>query len=69
MKLGSKVKVKDINKVKNDELLEKSALEIIKASKFCGEVTKIVDDIFMVGFKNEKGWVTQGYKEKEIEVV
>lgn len=69
MKLNDIVKVKDASKVDNDQLLESNALSIIKNSSYKGVITKISDGIFFVGFKNDSGWVTQGYKPEEIEVV
>lgn len=68
-KLGDKVKIRDIEAVKKDPLLEKEGLAILEESKFIGEVTKIEDDIYFVGFKNEKGWLTQGYKTEQLERV
>lgn len=65
-KKGQVVVVADIDKVKNDELLGAIALEIIEANEFKGEISKVEDGIHFVGFKNEKGWVTQGYKADEI---
>lgn len=69
MKLNDNVKVKDTPKIDNDQTLESNALSIIKKSNYQGVVTKISDGIFFVGFKNDLGWVTQGYKSDEIEVV
>lgn len=68
-KVGDKVKVVDVEKVKNDDLLEDHALKIIQKNDFMGEVTEIMDDIYLVGFKNELGWVTQGFKADEIQEV
>lgn len=69
MLLGQIVKVKDIKKLENDEQLEGSALSIIKENDYTGEITKIEDGINFVGFRNDVGWVTQGFKNEEIEVV
>ena len=68
-KVGDKVKVVDVEKVKNDDLLEDPALKIIQKNDFMGEVTEIMDDIYLVSFKNELGWVTQGFKADEIQEV
>ena len=69
MKLNDVVKIKDKSKVDSDKLLDPTALSTIKASNYQGAITKVSDGIFFVGFKNEKGWVTQGFKSNEIEVV
>ena len=68
-KEGQTVRVIDTKAVKEDPFLDKEGLEIIEKSDFTGEITKIEDGIHFVGFKNEAGWVTQGYKEKEIQGV
>lgn len=69
MRKNDVVKIKNTSKVDNDKLLDATALAIIKASNYQGAITKISDGIFFVGFKNDKGWVTQGYKKDEIEVI
>jgi len=65
-KVGDRVRVVDEGKVRSDIYLEETALDIIKKSRYKGEVTKIVDDVYFVGFKNDLGWVTQGYKANEL---
>lgn len=69
MKLNDKVKVVNIEEVRLDPTLEPQALNILEASNFQGEITKILDNVFFVGFKNDLGWVTQGYQLDEIEVI
>lgn len=69
MLLGQIVRVKDVKKLENDEQLEDSALNIMKENDYTGEITKIEDGINFVGFRNDTGWVTQGFKDEEIEVV
>lgn len=69
MKLYDVVEVLDKDKLLSDEHLNATAKDIISANHFRGVITKISDDIFFVGFKNEIGWVTQGYKADEIEVI
>lgn len=64
--IGQTVEIVDTDAVVGDEHLEQSALAIISSNNYKGKVTKIVDDIYFVGFKNNLGWVTQGYKENEI---
>lgn len=66
---GDIVKIVDTNKLESDEMLEKEALQIIKESNYTGEVTKIEDGIYFVGFMNDLGWVTQGFKADEIQEV
>lgn len=68
-KIGQTVKVANPKSVQQDPYLESNALKIIEASKFTGEITKIQDGIHFVGFKNDLGWVTQGYKVDEIKGV
>ena len=69
MQLNDIVTMKDKSKVDFDPMLDATAAAIIRASNYQGAITKISDGIFFVGFKNDKGWVTQGYKLNEIEVV
>lgn len=63
------VKIVDTNKIESDETLEKEALQIVKESNYTGEVTKVEDGIHFVGFMNDLGWVTQGFKADEIQEV
>lgn len=69
-KAGDKVKIKDPDVQIQDELLEKEAIDILKERNFIGEVSQVQEGLFYVGFKSEKGlgWVTQFFKENEIEV-
>lgn len=66
---GDIVKIVDTNKIESDETLEKEALQIIKESNYTGEVTKVENGIHFVGFMNDLGWVTQGFKADEIQEV
>lgn len=66
---GDIVKIVDTNKIESDETLEKEALQIIKGSNYTGEVTKVENGIHFVGFMNDLGWVTQGFKADEIQEV
>ncbi len=72
-KKGQKVVVVDKEAVEKDEHLEEYALKIIKDSDFIGEVTKVFDEeedtVYCVGFWNDKGWVTQGFRDDEIKEV
>lgn len=67
--LNRLVEVVDKDKVNKDKTLESQALKIIKKSNYRGEVTKVEDGIHFVGFANDEGWVTQGFKENEIKAV
>lgn len=69
LQVDKKVKIKDIEKVRNDPFLEENALLVIEEENFIGEITKIEDGIHFVGFINDNGWVTQGFKADEIEEV
>lgn len=66
---GQIVEVLDKERIKNDPFLDAEALGIIETENFKGKITKIEDEIHFVGFKNSKGWVTQGYKFNEIKGV
>lgn len=66
---GDIVKIVDTNKIESDETLEKEALQIVKESNYTGEVTKVEDGIHFVGFMNDLGWVTQGFKADKIQEV
>lgn len=68
-KVGQEVKSTNTEEVMNDPFLDDEGKEIIKASNFVGKITKIEDGIHFVGYQNEKGWLTQGYKSQEIEGV
>lgn len=68
-KVGQKVKIADVNKTKNDALIEEQGQRILEASNYTGEITKIENGIHFVGFKNEHGWLTQGFKSSEIKGV
>lgn len=69
LKVGQLVRVVDENKVKQDPLLEENALKVMESSNFTGEVTKIEGDIHFVGFMNDYGWLTKGFKSNEIKEV
>ncbi|WP_313429779.1 hypothetical protein [Siminovitchia terrae] len=66
---GQRVHVTDVEKVKQDPFMEANSLKIMEASNFTGEITKIEDGIHFVGFMNDHGWITQGFKADEIEEV
>ena len=68
-KQGDTVRIADIEATKNDDLMDKEALKIIEKSDFTGDITKVEDGIYFVGFSNDLGWVTQGFKENEIQAV
>lgn len=64
-KVGNMVQV-SAARAKEDPYMEDNSLKIMEASNFTGEITKIEDDIHFVGFMNEHGWITQGFKADEI---
>ncbi|GIN74744.1 hypothetical protein J14TS2_52190 [Bacillus sp. J14TS2] len=67
--LGQKVQIADATKTKIDKFIESYSLTIMETSNFKGEITKIEDGIHFVGFKNDLGRVTQGFKADEIKEV
>lgn len=69
MNLGDKVKIKDIDKVKKDATLDPESRAILQGVNYQGIITDQHDDIYFVGFANDLGWITQGYKDTEIEVI
>lgn len=69
-KIGDRVKVLNPNTNEQDELLESETINLLKKLDFIGIVTQIENDLNYVGFAHETlGWVTQVFKEDEIEVV
>lgn len=68
-KVGDLVKIKNPNLEEQGELLSTETINLLKTLNFTGTVTQVQDDLFYVGFADEKlGWVTQVFKEDEIEV-
>lgn len=68
-KLEDDVRISNVSSLSQDPHLSDGAFEIIKESNYTGKVTKIEDDIYFVGFKNSRGWVTQGFKVDEVKEV
>ena len=69
-KVGVVVKVKNPAVEEQGEMLSSETINLLKTVDFTGTVTKIEDELFFVGFTHEKlGWVTQVFKEEEIEEV
>lgn len=69
-KVGDRVKVLNPNINEQDELLEAETINLLKTLNFIGTVTQIENGLNYVGFAHENlGWVTQVFKEDEIEVV
>ena len=67
-KIGDRVKIKNPDIEEQGELLSPETINLLKTVDFIGTVTKLEDDLTFVGFKHEKlGWVTQVFKEDEIE--
>lgn len=63
---GQLVQIVDVERVKQDPFMETNSLKIMEASNFTGEITKIENGIHFVGFMNDIGWITQGFKADEI---
>lgn len=67
-KVGDVVKIKNPDLEEKGELLSPETINLLKTLDFTGTVTKVEDDLFFVGFAHEQlGWVTQVFKEDEIE--
>lgn len=65
---GDKVKIKNPDVEAKGEMLSPETVNLLKTVDFTGTVTKIEEDLFFVGFAHEQlGWVTQVFKEEEIE--
>ena len=70
VKVGDKVKIINPDVEEQGELLAPETINLLKALDFTGVVTQLQDDLVYVGFAHEKlGWVTQVFREDEIEVV
>lgn len=69
--VGDKVKIKNPDLEVQDELLEQNTVDILNELNFIGEVSQIQEGLFYVGFKSKegRGWLTQVFKEDEIEEV
>lgn len=67
--LGQKVKIKNTNMAASGERLGKETISILKACDFKGEVTQKQNDLFYVAFEDNDNWVTQVFKESELEAV
>lgn len=69
-KVGDKAKILNPDIETQDELLEPKTVNLLKELNFIGTVTQVEDELTYVGFAHENlGWVTQVFKEDEIEVV
>ena len=68
VKVGDLVKVKSPVIEEQGEMLSSETINLLKTVDFTGTVTKVEDELVFVGFTHEKlGWVTQVFKEEEIE--
>lgn len=68
--VGDLVKVKNPSVEEQGEMLSSETINLLKTVDFTGTITKVEDELFFVGFTDEKlGWVTQVFKEEEIEEV
>lgn len=69
-KIGDTVRIKNPQLEEQGELLAPETINLLKAVNCTGEVSQVQDGLFYVGFKHDKlGWVTQVFKEDEIEGV
>lgn len=69
-KVGDKIKIKNPDVKEKGELLSAETINLLKELNFTGTVTQVQDGLIYVGFAHEKlGWVTQVYKDDEIEVI
>lgn len=69
-RVGDLVKVKNPDTEERGELLSTETINLLKELDFTGTVTQVQDGLIYVGFAHEKlGWVTQVYKDDEIEVI
>lgn len=74
MSKGRKVKIIDIERIRNDSQLDETAKKIIEKSGCQGIITKIIQeegdkDLLFVSFYYNSERVTQGFRENEIEEV
>jgi hypothetical protein len=71
LKVGDKARVKNPDLETKDEVLEQNTVDILEELNFIGEVTQVQDGLFYLGFKSKegRGWLTQVFKEEEIEEV
>lgn len=67
--VGQKVKRKNTDLAEKWDFLNSEAIAILQACNFIGTVDQIQDGLYYVGFKHEDGWVTQVFKEEELELV
>lgn len=68
MKVGTMVIRKDKDLKEEGDRLSKETIAVLKACDFKGEITQIQDGLYYVAFKALDAWVTQVFKEDEIEV-
>lgn len=68
--VGDKAKIKSTNTKEQGELLSAETIKVLEDTNFTGEVTQIQDGLIYVGFvDSKKNWVTQVFREEELEVV
>lgn len=67
--LGQKVKIKNTDMSLSGEKLGQETLSILKACNFIGEVTQKQNELFYVAFQYNDSWVTQVFKESELEAI
>lgn len=70
LQVGDRVVVRDPDKEVKGELLSEETINLLEALNYTGVVTKDEGSIYFVGFAHETlGWVTQGFREEELEKV
>lgn len=68
-KTGQKVRRKDRNLAEKGDFLNSEAIKVLQDCDFTGTVDQVQDGLYYVGFKNDDAWVTQVFKEDELELV
>lgn len=68
-KQGDKVRRKNIDLKAEEGIMDQNTIQILKDCNFTGEVSQVQEGLFYVGFKSKNGWVTQVFKEEELEAV
>lgn len=70
LNVGDKVRIKNPDIEEQGELLSKETISVLKSTDFTGEISQIQDGLNYVGFIDKNNnWVTQVFKDDEIEVV
>ena len=67
--VGQKVKRKNTDLAEKYDFLNSEAIKVLQGCNFIGTIDQIQDDLYYVGFKHDGAWVTQVFKEDELELV